>query len=80
MAWYKNDPRYSIGKRADIVILDLALNMCCLAHVDTKNVFSVFTSFAEKPHIAEEDDWPPSWLWCFRPTREDAVERTPDWK
>jgi hypothetical protein len=78
--WYKNDPRQSIGKRADIVIVDLALNISCLGNVDTKSVFTVFTGFQEKPMINADDEWPASWLWAFRPKREDAVDRRPDWE
>ena len=78
--WYKNDPRHSIGKRADIVIVDLALNTSCLGNVDTKEAFTVFTGFQEKPMINADDEWPDSWLWAFLPKREDAVDRRPDWE
>jgi hypothetical protein len=77
--WYKNDPRHSIGKRASIIIVDLALNIGCFGDVDTKSAFTVFTGFAEKPMIDANDEWPASWLWAFLPKREEAVDRLPDW-
>lgn len=78
--WYKNDPRHSIGKRASIVITDIAINKVFFAIVDSKEAFSIITAFSEKPVISEDEEWPASWLWTFRPTRECAQDRTPDWK
>lgn len=78
--WYKNDPRHSIGKRANIVIVDLAINKVFFALVDTKEAFVVITAFSEKPIICEDEEWPASWIWAFRPTRDSAIARMPDWK
>lgn len=70
--WFKDDPRYHIGKRAKIIIYDDAKNRVRLASVDTKNVYCVFINEwqpDERNLIRESEDWPKGWVWTYLPKK-----------
>lgn len=77
--WLNTDPRISINKRADIIILRPACPgpgeyfvggkyMAGTGQVETKHGWYIHTSFADHHGV---DDWDPTWLWTWAP-RSDA--------
>jgi len=70
--WNKEDPRYSINKRADIIILRPSSNgrlEAGTAHVDTKETWCIFTSFTNCSLIDADSDWDKDWLWTWAPAK-----------
>lgn len=69
MAWSNEDPRWTIYKRADIVVIrpsSLGHNHreACLAQVETHHAYSVVTDFKEGRHaFYEGDTWDDTWWW-----------------
>jgi hypothetical protein len=69
--WRSTDPRKDINKRADIVILRPHPGgkerwQSGTAHVDTKEVWSIFVSgFEGHTFIGESDAWPTDWVWTW---------------
>lgn len=65
----RGDPRYDINKRANIIILRPTVGgnwSTGTAHVDTKEGWSIVTSFSDYYSI---DEWDPDWVWCFVPKK-----------
>ena len=66
--WNKGDPRNSINKRANIFILRPASSgyhwETGIGNVETKNGWSIWTSFAGHSSI---DNWDEDWLWSWAP-------------
>lgn len=64
--WRSTDPRIDIYKRADIVIIrpDGSISK---AHVDTKEVYCIFTDFSDYRSICENKNWDSSWKWIYGP-------------
>lgn len=62
-SWKKTDPRHSINKRDDIVILRPAIGhglfYAGTAHVDTKETWCIFTDFEDHSLINADDEWIP---------------------
>ena len=70
MSWSDEDPRFTVGKRADIVIVRGRGygQRACLAQVETKHSWHVSTGFPEPHrHVGSGDDWPEGWRWTFAP-------------
>lgn len=70
--WRKNDPRFDINKRASIIIARPSMRgqwLTGTAHVDTKEGWSIITSFEDHRSI---DKWDPDWTWCFAP--DDTIK------
>jgi hypothetical protein len=71
--WKNTDPRHDIYKRANIIIIRPSSlggghKEAALGHVETKNVYCVFTDFKDgTTHIGEESDWDEAWLWTRTP-------------
>jgi hypothetical protein len=71
--WFKDDPRWHIDKRADIVILVKGLynyNETILADVDTKEVYDIFFHGkldCGKTWLSADEDWPENWVWTYVP-------------
>jgi len=70
--WNTEDPRYTIGKRADIVIHtgDDALK----GQVETKHSWSIWTTheFDRYSFIGPDDDWPSHWQWVYAPPPKEG--------
>jgi len=65
--WRNTDPRESINKRNDIIIIDQN-GMTVCAHVDTKDDWSIrFYGENETWERTAVDNWPDGWLWTFDP-------------
>ena len=61
--WRNDDPREHINKRADILILRPTGGTnyrVGQGQVETKNGWSIWTTFEDHQHI---DDWDPLWWW-----------------
>lgn len=62
--WRNQDPREFINKRADILILRPGATGSSYrvgqGQVETKNAWSIWTSFDDHKHI---DEWDPLWWW-----------------
>jgi hypothetical protein len=71
--WLTTDPRYSINKRADIVILrpDLEGRLeASIGYVDTKDSWSIWTSFENRSFISADDKWQDGWFWTWAPRKQ----------
>jgi hypothetical protein len=74
--WRNQDPREYINKRADILILRPTGGTryrVGQGQVETKNAWSIWTTFEDHQHI---DEWDPLWWWDWAP--QLPVERTGD--
>lgn len=70
--WSSTDPRLDINKRAFIVILRPSLTghghkMAGVGQVETKNGWSIYTSFDDYKYINADAAWNPDWQWAFQP-------------
>lgn len=69
--WSNEDPRKTIYKRANIVIIrpspDGGNWEAGHGYVETKNEYYIHTSFANRPSISEGDDWDEIWQWIRMP-------------
>ena len=70
--WKNTDPRLDIDKRADIVILRPSLTgfghrTAGVGQVETKNGWSVHTSFEDYKCLHASEEWNPDWQWAFGP-------------
>lgn len=70
--WSNNDPRIEISKTGNIVILrkdELTGRLKNVGHavVDTKESWSIITSYEDIPVIGSHDKWNNTWLWCLAP-------------
>lgn len=66
--WFNSDPRLSINKRANIVILRPPHGIhqpVGTGHVDSKETFCIFTSFDDHSCIHADQDWDQDWYWTF---------------
>lgn len=68
MNWSNTDPRFVINKRDIIVIIKPGINgnngkEVCIAHVDTKEGWNIFTSFEGYKCMNTDDDWDETWYW-----------------
>ncbi len=61
--WLSTDPRLSINKRANIVIIDQN-NHISTAHVDTKEVWCIFS---DDFIICDKKEWDQNWKWTWGP-------------
>ena len=73
--WKKTDPRHSINKRDNIVILRPSilgngLMEASCAQVETKNEYCIFTSFDNHKVITENEKWDQDWMWTWAPRKE----------
>jgi hypothetical protein len=67
--WIKTDPRHLIYKRANIIILRPSIlgrfqYEAGTGHVETKNDWSIDTSFTDHSSI---ETWDKDWLWTRFP-------------
>lgn len=78
MKWNAKDPRWIIGKRADIIIIDSNIKKVYKAHVDVKEVYCIFlekTIGADvKDFYNADDDWPIGWYWTQYPSLDFLKE------
>lgn len=68
--WKATDPRIDINKRASIVILRPTLIggwVAGTAFVDTKEGYSIRTSFEDHRVIGADENWDLDWRWAFQP-------------
>lgn len=65
-SWKNTDPRLDINKRAYIVIIRPVMDICT-AHVDTKEVYCIFTDFDDCKVIGEKSKWNQDWQWIWGP-------------
>lgn len=61
--WVYEDPRHTIWKRANIVILRPG-GRAGTAHVECKHAWFIHTTFEDYPRI---DEWDPAWCWARIP-------------
>jgi hypothetical protein len=64
--WKTEDPRFTVDKRAGIVILRPAWRVG-LGTVDTKEGWVIHTTFEDRPTIGVDDEWELGWKWAFAP-------------
>lgn len=64
--WRTNDPRIDINKRANIIIIKPDGEVS-KAHVDTKEVYCIFTDFSDCRCIGEGKVWNTEWKWTWGP-------------
>jgi hypothetical protein len=67
--WSATDPREWVGKRAKIVV-HAPEGEVFMAEVETKHSYCVFLRGRgpdKKSHIAEDNEWPPEYLWTLAP-------------
>jgi hypothetical protein len=71
--WSNADPRNTIYKRATIVILRPRASghgwETGIGQVETKNGYSVLTSFENHDLVAEGEKWDELWMWVRAPER-----------
>lgn len=67
--WQNTDPRFSVGKYADIVILRPDREPC-QAQVDTKNGWSICTSYDDHGHLGADAVWNQDWQWTWAPKKK----------
>jgi hypothetical protein len=69
--WKKEDPRFLINKRADIVVLRPSLLGSCftalMGSVETKNGWSIILECEDYKYISADDNWPQDWVWTWAP-------------
>lgn len=65
--WKNTDPRFDINKRASIIIIKPGINgrEIGFAHVDTKEMWCIFTSFINYKLIDVDNNWDNSWVWTW---------------
>jgi hypothetical protein len=71
MKWSGKDPRWIIGKRADIIIIDSNVKTVYSAHVDVKETYCIFVkrpTLGAKDFLSADDDWPVGWYWTQYPS------------
>jgi len=73
--WNSTDPRLTINKWANIVILrpdpsKAAKWISGTGHVDTKNGWNILTTFDDHSLIDVDDKWDPSWFWVLAPEEQ----------
>lgn len=73
--WRNTDPRYSINKRADIVIIRPSIKgngqlEAGMGYVDTKDSWSIWTPFENHNYISADDNWDTDWTWAWVPKRK----------
>ena len=64
MTWYTDDPRYTIGKRAIIIIYSASSHKVWCADVETKHGFYIH---GYKDDLHADDNWPEHLMWCYAP-------------
>lgn len=74
--WLNTDPRYSINKRADIVIIRPSILGCGhveagMGYVDTKEGWSIWTPFENHKFISADDNWDMDWVWTWAPRKRE---------
>lgn len=76
MKWRGKDPRWTIGKRADIIIVDSNIKKIYKAHVDVKETYCIFleTTKDVKDFYNADDDWPIGWYWTQYPSLDFLKE------
>jgi len=62
--WKTEDPRYTIGKRAIIIIYAPLSHKAWVGDVETKHGFYIH---GYKHHISADDNWPDHLMWCYAP-------------
>ncbi len=74
--WKNDDPRITIYKRANIVILRPSaqghglIESAC-ASVEIHHGYNIMTDFKDgKTWFDEGSDWEPDWVWTFAPERK----------
>jgi len=71
MTWSSEDPRFTVYKRAGIIILRHSdkgqLTRTGYGHVETHQGYSIVTDFDDYKVIGEGDDWPRDWYWIRAP-------------
>jgi hypothetical protein len=70
--WKKTDPRKTINKHADIVILRPSLTgqlEAGIGYVDNKETFCIFTSFENHSVVSECETWDEAWMWTWAPDK-----------
>ena len=69
--WKNTDPRHSINKRAEIVIIRPGAGgrETCLGYVDTKDGWYIHTTFEGHTSIHADDKWDTDWCWTWAPAR-----------
>jgi len=80
MTWKSEDPRHSINKRANIVVLypdnTGYHRQAVAAQVETKHGWNIAFSSYDRSLVTmftADDDWPEGWLWTFQPRREQRA-------
>lgn len=69
MMWITTDPRELVNKRANIVVC-APQGEVFRAEVETKHAWCVSLRRRDKDkrsHIAEDEEWPPEFIWIFAP-------------
>ena len=66
MTWSNEDPRLTIYKRADIIIVRPD-GKTGKARVETHHGYSIITSFDDHGSI---DDWDQDWFWIHAPEKK----------
>jgi hypothetical protein len=70
MEWKKTDPRLSINKRANIVVVRPSCSgtEAVCGNVETKHVYCIWLDQPEdRNFIRADDEWPEDWWWTFTP-------------
>jgi hypothetical protein len=70
--WKNTDPRDEIYKRATIVIVRPNLNGAPetgIGFVETKNGYSILTSFENHGLVDEGEKWDEAWWWILAPEK-----------
>lgn len=72
--WKNTDPRIDLidSKRANIVIIYPGPDhdLSCLATVETKHSWSIFTNLptgSKHAFVGPDDNWDDAWQWTFAP-------------
>lgn len=70
MEWCKTDPRESIGKRGNIVIV--SFRDAYMGRVETKETWCIWTTHPSDrlAFISADDEWPDHWQWTLAPSDE----------
>lgn len=71
MKWKNTDPREDIYKLTKIIIIKPSLiehiQDICLAEVETKHTYNIFTNFKDGLIIKEGEKWDQDWIWTLAP-------------
>lgn len=76
-SWLNNDPRYTIGKRAKIMVYNPHTESVHSGYVDVKTTYSIWIyqkEFASWSFLSADDNWPEFLWWTWAPELQELKD------